>query len=121
MADPVRLQLSRKARFNLQDASTAINGLPAVSVARPGKWGNPFRVGEDGTAAQCVDLYRCLLSGYVALTTKAGIELQTKTRAIVAACLDELRGKNLACWCRRDKPCHADVLLEIANREPTDG
>jgi hypothetical protein len=27
-----------------------------------------------------------------------------------------LRGKNLACWCRLDQPCHADVLLEIANR-----
>lgn len=27
----------------------------------------------------------------------------------------ELRGKNLACWCQLDQPCHADVLLEIAN------
>lgn len=30
--------------------------------------------------------------------------------------LHELRGKNLACWCRLDDPCHADVLLELANR-----
>lgn len=30
----------------------------------------------------------------------------------------ELRGKNLACWCPLDQPCHADVLLEIANMEP---
>ena len=29
--------------------------------------------------------------------------------------LRELRGKDLACWCPLDKPCHADVLLEIAN------
>jgi hypothetical protein len=28
-----------------------------------------------------------------------------------------LRGKNLACWCPLDKPCHADVLLELANKE----
>jgi len=27
-----------------------------------------------------------------------------------------LRGKNLACWCALDQPCHADVLLELANR-----
>lgn len=27
----------------------------------------------------------------------------------------ELRGKDLACWCPLDGPCHADVLLEIAN------
>ena len=31
--------------------------------------------------------------------------------------LPELRGKNLACWCALDKPCHADVLLEIANNQ----
>lgn len=29
--------------------------------------------------------------------------------------LKDLRGKNLACWCALDQPCHADVLLEIAN------
>jgi len=29
--------------------------------------------------------------------------------------VNELRGKNLACWCRLDQPCHADVLLELAN------
>lgn len=32
--------------------------------------------------------------------------------------IGELRGKNLACWCKPGKPCHADVLLEIANAEP---
>lgn len=31
---------------------------------------------------------------------------------------DTLRGKNLACWCALDQPCHADVLLELANAEP---
>jgi hypothetical protein len=30
----------------------------------------------------------------------------------------ELRGKNLACWCKPGEPCHADVLLELANSEP---
>lgn len=30
--------------------------------------------------------------------------------------VSELRGKNLACWCPLDQPCHADVLLELANR-----
>lgn len=28
-----------------------------------------------------------------------------------------LGGQNLACWCPLDQPCHADVLLEIANRD----
>lgn len=29
--------------------------------------------------------------------------------------VQDLRGKNLACWCPPDQPCHADVLLEVAN------
>lgn len=29
--------------------------------------------------------------------------------------LPKLRGKNLACWCKPDAPCHADVLLELAS------
>lgn len=32
--------------------------------------------------------------------------------------IPELRGKQLACWCRLGKPCHADVLAELANKEP---
>lgn len=42
---PVRLQLSRRKGFNLQALSLATNGLPAVSVAKPSKWGNPCRIG----------------------------------------------------------------------------
>ena len=30
--------------------------------------------------------------------------------------LEELRGHDLCCWCPEDQPCHADVLLELANR-----
>ena len=30
--------------------------------------------------------------------------------------LESLRGKDLACWCPLDQPCHADVLIEFANR-----
>lgn len=29
--------------------------------------------------------------------------------------LDGLEGKDLACWCPLDQPCHGDVLLELAN------
>ena len=29
----------------------------------------------------------------------------------------ELRGRDLACYCPLDEPCHADVLLELANRQ----
>jgi hypothetical protein len=39
------------------------------------------------------------------------------TEAFAADARRVLRGKNLACWCKPGEPCHADVLLEIANRE----
>lgn len=48
---PVRLQLSRKKGFRLQEASRALNGLEAVNVARPSRWGNPFKVGKAGPTA----------------------------------------------------------------------
>jgi len=108
---PERVQLSRARGWRMPDNT--------VKVVRTTKWGNPFKVGEDGTAAECVDLYRALLAGFTCLTCRAEMELQTKSRAVVVACREELRGKNLACWCRADKPCHADVLLEVANAEPT--
>ncbi len=47
------------------------------------------------------------------------MELGPRAKAGVSPSIDEirkeLRGKNLACWCRLDQPCHADVLLELAN------
>ena len=105
---PQRIQRRRQKGFNLQAESIALNGLTAVSVCRPGKWGNPFVVGKPyetvaaGTAivddaAHAVRLFRA-----VALTRKAEI-------------IAELKGKNLACFCAVGRPCHANVLLCIAN------
>ncbi len=74
-----------------------------IKVTRPGKWGNPWIVGKDGDAAACVEKYRGLISG--------NIWSWPNRKAIQ----EELRGKNLACWCRPGQPCHADVLLKIAN------
>jgi len=44
---------------------------------------------------------------------KSIIGIEPFTRKAIRA---ELRGKNLACWCPIGEPCHADVLLEIANK-----
>ena len=74
----------------------------AVVVARPSRWGNPFVAGRDGDGATCVARYRdALLSG----------ELDFD----VADVRRELAGRDLACWCRPGAPCHADVLLAVAN------
>ena len=70
-----------------------------VYVGRPSKWGNPFRMGVDGTREEVIEKYREWLL----------------VNERLMADLDELRGKDLACWCA-PKPCHADVLLELSNR-----
>jgi hypothetical protein len=110
MTQPVRLQLSRRKSFNLQAVSNATNGLPAVNVARPSRWGNTWKVGTRDArtggvldAATAVERFtNALVSGSFRISEQ-----------VVAGAL---RGKNLACWCAPDAPCHADVLLEIANR-----
>lgn len=114
---PQRLQLSRAKGFDLQAASMLRNGLPAVNVARPGPWGNPFVVGQDGTRVECVRLFKLLLGGYIALTTKATVDAQQDFLRHAAANRKSLTGKNLACWCPKHEECHADVLIVLANRK----
>lgn len=105
MTYPVRIQLSRRRGFNLQATGQTASGLPTVIVGRPTRWGNPYQDGHDGDGnrAHLVDLYR----EHLARPAQADL---------CAAIRTTLRGKNLACWCPLDgQPCHADVLLEIAN------
>ena len=114
MTGPVRVQLSRKAGWRMPENT--------VSVARPGPLGNPFVVGRDGTREECVDLYCKLIGGHMCLSSGASVAEQKAARLAIIMRLPDLRGMNLACWCRQDgKPCHADVLLELANREPSNG
>lgn len=115
-AAPVRLRLSRAKGFNLQAASLARNGLPALNVSRPGPLGNPFVVSEDGTAAECVYLYRMLVGGQLAISARASVESQRCAITYIAEHLKALRNRNVACWCALDAPCHGDVLLELFNR-----
>jgi hypothetical protein len=92
---PVRLQLSRRDGFRLQTLSQRTNGLEAVNVARPSKWGNPYPVAAYGRE-KAIALYEDHLR-----------------RSIPD--LGELRGRNLACWCKPGDLCHADILLMLAN------
>ena len=70
----------------------------AIYVGRPTRWGNPY---ADQDNAELVRLFRenCL------------------TPEFICSVRSELKGKDLACWCPLDQPCHADVLLKIANEE----
>ena len=107
MSTPKRIRLSRRKGFRLPPN--------AVSVARPTKWGNPFRTSEHGTAARCVEMYSAMLAGYLCVTSGPGAAEQEMCRRWVLEHVAELRGKDLACWCPLDQPCHADVLLVMAN------
>lgn len=104
---PKRIQLRRSKGWRMPENT--------VKVDRSTKWGNPFIVGEDGTRAHCVELYRALLAGLTCLTCEAPIERQRLARDYVYQNIHQLRGHDLACWCPIGQACHADVLLELAN------
>lgn len=108
--------MSRAKGFNLQQHSLALNGLPAVNIARPGPLGNPFVVGQDGDRAYCVNLFGYLCTGRIAITTKASVESQRAVMSYMAENLRSLRNRNLACWCPQSAACHGDILLELFNR-----
>lgn len=118
---PVRIQLSRAKGFSLQERSRALNGLVAINVARPGPWGNPFVVGQDGDRPQCIRLFELLIAGYGAISVKTPIAAQKLFTRHAADHWSELKGKNLACWCGLDKACHGDVLLKLANMPICEG
>jgi len=141
--------LSRKKGYRKPDG--------AIVVARPSKWGNPFkyrtytgmvkyrpsapsewtyegRISGDGqrhdwygpngeivvfmdryaTRDEIVELYRRAL-----VEPDEGMHHAWSTLRPLPYSVDdvvrELRGKDLACWCKPNQPCHADVLLELAN------
>lgn len=100
-----------------------------VSVARPSKWGNPFRVVSSHARGPFDVWYG---DRFVAQTTDIGrareIAVERFRRHMITFCVDAadlepLRGKDLMCFCPlvdadgNRVPCHADVLLELANRE----
>lgn len=97
---PKRIQRRRVKGFDLQKESVALNGLNAVSVCRPGKWGNPFTFANSGEVHPAMR-FACEVAPLLDVTP--------------------LRGKNLACFCpildqqNNYTPCHADVLLSLAN------
>jgi hypothetical protein len=120
MSTPRRVQLSRKKGWRMPPNT--------VSVARPGRWGNPYPVIDYGLALSLrlfKETARGLWSPRNAELTLAVPATTTYQRHCdwltrhgrhpIEAARTELRGKNLACWCPLDQPCHADVLLEIAN------
>lgn len=97
-----------------------------VKVDRATRYGNPYFVVQNG------DLWhvaKWMKRGEVRIPIRCSSDFPQKTDATKAAVemfrvkripeirslIAGLRGKNLACWCKSDEPCHADVLLDEAN------
>jgi len=96
-ARPIRVQLSRRKGWKMPPNT--------VRVTRPGRWGNPFKIGVVSEYGDVPDAQTAVMF-YRAYIDKG----------LQRAAMQVLRGKNLACFCPIGSPCHADVLLELANR-----
>lgn len=102
MTKPVRIQRKRTKGWRMPPNT--------VSVTRLGQWGNPYIAGMTDPDVRGVN--RVMI----------GDDVVRAFRGYALRCLEcdpkhfePLRGKNLACFCALDQPCHADVLLELAN------
>lgn len=108
---PKRIRLSRAKGYRMPAGTKKVD--------RSTRWGNPFGpqligitfghrgfpmpgfpLSGDPSLARCLDLYLAYLRGRLAADTDF---------------LEPLRGHDLACWCPLDQPCHADILLRLAN------
>lgn len=114
MTSPQRIQQRRTKGWRKPEG--------AVAVGRGTRWGNPFRIGAASAywmgpgwssprrpdpipamdAAEVVAVYRGMVEANM-----ARFDIEEVRR--------DLAGRDLMCWCPLDQPCHADVLLEIAN------
>lgn len=119
----MRVQLSRAAGWRMPPNT--------VSVARPCKWGNPYRVHPHGRyyPSEAVRLFAGIADGCWSPSLVEGYPDHIASDIYEARCAwtkrigshpleamrVELLGKNLACWCALDQTCHADVLLRLAN------
>lgn len=84
-----RIQIQRKKGWRMPQG--------CVRIDRSTKWGNPFTVEEHGLN-KCLKLYRT----YIRWMLKHSFLF-----------LSDICGKDLACWCALDAPCHGDILIEL--------
>lgn len=104
---PIRIQ-RRRARGWRMPADTKY-------VGRGSLYGNPFRVAR--SARELEEGGECIVASPTEAVERfrAWIEGTREGRFVAGCAARNLWGLDLACWCPADQPCHADVLLEIAN------
>lgn len=102
---PRRIQCRRTAGWKMP-ANT-------VYVGRPTRFGNTFRIGDHETITRNGNTERVMVINH---SHAVALYREFQLHEDEALARRELPGKNLACWCPTDLPCHADLLLEAANR-----
>ena len=121
---PERIQRKREKGWKMPEG--------AIYVGRPSKWGNPFQV---NAPVSSVDrrwhyLKHALGTGAETFSSITPLDSQVVVDAYtwwiiehphLMCSLPDLRDHDLVCWCPLDQPCHADVLLELANQEDARG
>ena len=124
---PQRIQLSRAKGWRMPPNT--------ISVARPGRWGNPYQVSVFGRE-RAIKLFEDTITGYWSPGNFTQAERDAAPYSLIDKAHDihralqkripstlhfyivrELGGRNLACWCKPGEACHADVLLRLANPE----
>ncbi len=88
-----------------------------VYVGRPTVFGNPFYI-EKNVGIQVCDQFAVANAKYATSMFRRYL-MEGKLDISIHDIKRLLKGKDLACWCRLDMPCHGDVLLELANQELT--
>lgn len=102
MTTPKRIQRKRTKGFKLPE--------DCVYVGRPTKWGNPFTCYSGRAPEVSVAMYRRYM------LEKIRTYIPNAAPQYRGLNIEELRGKDLACWCGEGDVCHATVLIELANQ-----
>ncbi|WP_068082884.1 DUF4326 domain-containing protein [Mycobacterium sp. E1747] len=120
---PERIQRRREKGWRMPEG--------AIYIGRPSRWGNPFTANMWGLQTS-LDAYSDMVRGFwnpilfhdcddqdyaIAYELRSDWLRRLNYHHPLEAVRYELRGHDLACWCPLDQPCHADVLLELANGE----
>jgi hypothetical protein len=87
--------------FVINQKNRPNNNVESVYIGRPSMFGNPYRIGPDGTRSEVIQKYE--------IGARSMIEIDDRFRAAVK----NLKGKLLVCWCR-PLACHGDVLVRLA-------
>ncbi len=106
MKMPKRIQRKRVKGWRMPEGT--------VYVGRPTKWGNPYKLGDRPLGGTICFIPIFQPSGEKVLA--AYREYMSKCAWLIEEHGHEIRGKDLACWCPVGSPCHADILLELANQ-----